>query len=93
MLPALSDNGNHWAVGAMIALCVVSIVLAVPDLWPASVLSAALVGWFPHHARSATALVLILASFAVGYAVGYTHDMIAELIDVGKGRRRKRDRS
>jgi hypothetical protein len=78
MLPGFSERGNRWAIVVMCVLSLVSVILGVLDLWPASAINRAaadLLGGRDYF-KGIGILVLFAASFATGYAVGFIHDRV-----------------
>src|SRR5262245_45273801 len=78
MLPGFSDRGNRWATVVICVLGLVSIVVGVLDLWPASAINRAaadLLGGRQYF-KGIGILALFAASFATGFTVGFIHDRL-----------------
>ena len=78
MLPGFSERGNRWATVVICVLGLVSIVLGVFDLWPASAINRAAADLLGgrHYFKGIGILALVVASFATGFAVGFIHDWV-----------------
>src|SRR5262245_41698677 len=95
MLPGFTERGNRWATVVMCALGLVSVVVGVLDLWPASAINRAaadLLSGGRYYFKGIGVLALFAASFAIGYAVGFIHDWVFGDDDQGQPRPKRRRR-